>query len=239
MEGEGNRQRFLFFPGIFPRTRINISHHFAAYPSFERTAFHPSTSYPIHIDFLNRSPPLSINSLISICKKKKRKGGNNESIDSSVRSSAPGTPYRGATIRREFGIGLEDNARVESVQRRSVAVCLGRLRITYSQRELLFDRSSARPSASMHAHTRAYTHKHAHTRTLSLAHTSAFFYVHARDRARELTHRERERGARSPQVVRGKEGVNTRLHTFAMPRCSPVALNEPRRGRKIWPGSSS
>lgn len=193
VEGEGNRQRFLFFPGIFPRTRINISHHFAAYPSFERTAFHPSTSYPIHIDFLNRSPPLSINSLISICKRKKRKGGNNESIDSSVRSGAPGTPYRGATIRREFGIGLEDNARVESVQRRSVAVCLGRLRITYSQRELLFDRSSARPSASMHAHARAYTHKHAHTRTLSLAHTSAFFYVHARDRARELTHRERER----------------------------------------------
>lgn len=193
MEGEGNRQRFLFFPGIFPRTRINISHHFAAYPSFERTAFHPSTSYPIHIDFLNRSPPLSINSLISICKRKKRKGGNNESIDSSVRSSAPGTPYRGATIRREFGIGLEDNARVESVQRRSVAVCLGRLRITYSQRELLFDRSSARPSASMHAHTRAYTHKHAHTRTLSLAHTSAFFYVHASLH----TERERERGEES------------------------------------------
>lgn len=35
---------------------------------------------------------------------------------------------------------------LEPLRRRSVAVCLGRLRITYSRRELFFDRSSARPS---------------------------------------------------------------------------------------------
>lgn len=162
-------------------------------------------------------------------KKEKRLDTNRYFCVSIGQSCAPGTPYRGTTIRREFGIGLEDNARVESVQRRSVAVCLGRLRITYSQRELLFDRSSARPSASMHTHTHAHIHAHIRVYVRSLA-RSAFFYVHARDRARELTHREgeREREVRSPQVVRGKEGVNTRLHTFAMPRCSPVALNEPR-----------
>lgn len=52
----------------------------------------------------------------------------------------------------KFGAGArngEDNARAERLRRRSVAVCLGRLRIMYSQRELFFDRSSARPSTIM------------------------------------------------------------------------------------------
>ena len=124
---------------------------------------------------------------------------------------------------------MEDNARVESVQRRSVAVCLGRLRITYSQRELLFDRSSARPSASMHARTHAHAHTRLLSRSLARSHLCLLLRARTRPCTRACTHtqREREREARSPQVVRGKEGVNTRLHTFAMPRCSPVALNEP------------
>lgn len=156
----------------------------------------PSARSIIYHNFINRSSPLirvsklKLPSLLA----KKRKKARYESILLCFNRSigARGTPYRGTTIRREFGIGLEDNARVESVQRRSVAVCLGRLRITYSQRELLFDRSSARPSASMHTHTHAHVHAHIRVYVRSLA-RSAFFYVHARDRARELTHREGER----------------------------------------------
>lgn len=156
----------------------------------------PSARSIIYHNFINRSSPLirvsKLNFLLFLLKKEKRLDTNRYFCVSIGQSCAPGTPYRGTTIRREFGIGLEDNARVESVQRRSVAVCLGRLRITYSQRELLFDRSSARPSASMHTHTHAHVHAHIRVYVRSLA-RSAFFYVHARDRARELTHREGER----------------------------------------------
>lgn len=99
-------------------------------------------------------------------------------------------------------------------------------RIHNANFSLIGHRHDPRPACT---HTHAHVHAHIRVYVRSLA-RSAFFYVHARDRARELTHREgeREREVRSPQVVRGKEGVNTRLHTFAMPRCSPVALNEPR-----------
>ena len=103
-------------------------------------------------------------------------------------------------------------------------------RIHNANFSLIGHRHDPRPACT-HGHT--HTRIHAYSLARSLARTSAFLYVHARDRARELVHthtqreREREREARSPQVVRGKEGVNTRLHTFAMPRCSPVALNEP------------
>lgn len=162
----------------------------------------PSARSIIYHNFINRSSPLirvsklKLPSLLA----KKRKKARYESILLCFNRSigAPGTPYRGTTIRREFGIGLEDNARVESVQRRSVAVCLGRLRITYSQRELLFDRSSARPSASMHTHTRTCTRTHTRVRTLS---RSLCLLLRARTRpcTRAYTQRgrERERGEES------------------------------------------
>lgn len=162
----------------------------------------PSARSIIYHNFINRSSPLirvsKLNFLLSLLKKEKRLDTNRYFCVSIGQSCAPGTPYRGTTIRREFGIGLEDNARVESVQRRSVAVCLGRLRITYSQRELLFDRSSARPSASMHTHTRTCTRTHTRVRTLS---RSLCLLLRARTRpcTRAYTQRgrERERGEES------------------------------------------
>lgn len=111
-------------------------------------------------------------------------------------------------------------------------------RIHNANFSLIGHRHDPRPACT---HTRARTHTSTHIRVLSRSLTPlpSSTCTHATVHASLHRERERERGARSPQVVRGKEGVNTRLHTFAMPRCSPVALNEPRRGRKIWPGSSS
>lgn len=101
-------------------------------------------------------------------------------------------------------------------------------RIHNANFSLIGHRHDPRPACT-HTHTRTCTRTHTRVRTLS---RSLCLLLRARTRpcTRAYTQRgrEREREVRSPQVVRGKEGVNTRLHTFAMPRCSPVALNEPR-----------
>ena len=93
-----------------------------------------------------------------------------------------------------------------------------------------------------------HTHTHTHTRALVRVRLPCP-YVHARDRAREHTHthtrtRTRwEKQTTSPQVVRGKyKGRGTHAcNTFAMPRCSLCALNEPHCAEqaKTWPGSRS